>query len=75
MRMFVDITAVYLHLKTENVRMQCDGLVLIVGQLLIEPLMSGALFVFTNRIRKFLRIILRQHWLSDVYQAFGKRNI
>ena len=54
MRMFVDTTAVYLYPKTVDFRMQFNGLALIVEQQLNEPLMSGALFVFTNRTRKRL---------------------
>jgi transposase len=57
MRMFVDTTAVYLYPKTVDFRMQFNGLALIVEQQLNEPLMSGALFVFTNRTRKRLRIL------------------
>ncbi len=57
MRIFVDTTVVYLHFKAVDFRMQFNGLALIVEQQLNEPLMSGALFVFTNRNRKRLRIL------------------
>ena len=49
MRMFVDPSAVYLYPKTVDFRRQFNGLALIVEQEIDVSLMSGALFVFTNR--------------------------
>ena len=70
MRMFVDTTAVYLYPKTVYFRMQFNGLALIVEQQLNEPLMSGALFVFTNRTRKRLRIL---YWDNTGLAMWSKR--
>jgi len=70
MRMFVDPTAVYLYTKTVDFRMQFNGLALIVEQQLNEPLMSGALFVFTNRTRKRLKIL---YWDTTGLAMWSKR--
>ncbi len=70
MRMFVDPIAVYLYPKTVDFRMQFNGLALIVVQQLNEPLMSGALFVFTNRTRKRLRIL---YWDNTGLAMWSKR--
>jgi transposase len=68
--MFVDTTAVYLYPKTVDFRMQFNGLALIVEQQINEPLMSGALFVFTNRTRKLLRIL---YWDNIGLAMWSKR--
>jgi transposase len=68
--MFVVTTAVYLYPKTVDFRMQFNGLALIVEQQLNEPLMSVALFVFTNRTRKRLRIL---YWDNTGLAMWSKR--
>jgi len=70
MRMFVDPSAVYLYPKTVDFRMQFNGLALIVEQLFDVPLMSGALFIFTNRTRKRLRIL---YWDNTGLAMWSKR--
>jgi transposase len=70
MRMFVDPTAVYLYPKTIDFRKQFNGIALIIEQELDVPLMSGALFVFTNRTRKRLKIL---YWDSTGLAMWPKR--
>lgn len=61
MRMFVEPVAIYLHLAPVDFRKSFNGLALIVEQEYHEALMSGALFLFTNKTRKRLRILYWDH--------------
>ena len=61
MRMFVEPTVVYLYSKPVDFRKSFNGLALIVEQQLDVSIMSGALFVFTNRTRKRMKIIYWDH--------------
>ena len=70
MRMFVEPSAIYLYPKAVDFRKQFNGLALIVEQEFEASLMSGALFMFTNRSRKRLRIL---YWDSTGLAMWSKR--
>ena len=61
MRMFI---------KPVDFRKSFNGLALIVEQQLDVPLMSGALFIFTNRNRKRMKIL---YWDSTGLALWSKR--
>src|ERR1700733_225298 len=65
-----DIERVYLCRKPVDMRKQMDGLAAIVKQLLgLDPL-PGALFVFTNRGRTKLKILM---WEKNGFVIWYKR--
>lgn len=70
MRMFVEPVAVYLYVTPVDFRMSFNGLALIVEQQLDVPLMSGALFVFTNRARKKIKVL---YWDNTGLALWHKR--
>jgi transposase len=70
MRMFVEPLAVYLYVTPIDFRMSFNGLALIVEQQLDVALMSGALFVFTNRTRKKIKVL---YWDNTGLALWHKR--
>tara|TARA_B100001059_G_scaffold214174_1_gene230699 strand:- start:1123 stop:1470 length:348 start_codon:yes stop_codon:yes gene_type:complete len=70
MRMFVEPVAIYLHVAPVDFRKSFNGLALIVEQEYHEALMSGALFLFTNKTRKRLRIL---YWDNTGLALWAKR--
>lgn len=70
MRMFLEPPAVYLYTQPIDFRKSFNSLALIVEQELEASLMSGALFVFTNRTRKRLKIL---YWDVTGLALWSKR--
>lgn len=70
MRMFVEPQGIYLYPKAVDFRKQFNGLALIVEQHFDVSLMSGALFVFSNKSRKRLRIL---YWDNTGLAMWSKR--
>jgi transposase len=70
MRMFIDPLAIYLYPAPVDFRKSFNGLALIVEQHLDVSLMSGALFVFSNRTRKKLKVL---YWDSTGLALWNKR--
>lgn len=70
MRMFVDVTAVYLHRDSVDFRKSIDGLSLIVEQAMNLSVFDSALFVFCNKRRDKLKIL---YWDSSGFCLWYKR--
>lgn len=70
MRMFVEPSDIYLYPKAVDFRKQFNGLALIVEQEFAVSLMSGALFLFTNKSRRRLRIL---YWDNTGLAMWTKR--
>ena len=70
MRMFVDVSAVYLHRTPVDFRKSINGLSVIVeGEMALSPL-SGALFVFCNKKRDKLKLL---YWDQSGFALWYKR--
>jgi len=70
MRMFVDVTEVYLHRTPVDFRKSINGLAIIVeGEMALSPL-SGALFVFCNKKRDKLKLL---YWDKTGFALWYKR--
>lgn len=65
-----DIERVYLHRKPVDMRKQMDGLSVLVKEVLEQNPLSGALFVFINRRRDKLKILL---WEKNGFVIWYKR--
>ncbi len=70
MRMFVDVSAVYLHRAPVDFRKSINGLSVIVeSEMALSPL-SGALFVFCNKKRDKLKLL---YWDRTGFALWYKR--
>lgn len=70
MRMFVDVSAVYLHRMPVDFRKSINGLSVIVeSEMSISPL-NGALFVFCNKKRDKLKLL---YWDNTGFALWYKR--
>ena len=70
MRMFVEVSAVYLHREPVDFRKSVNGLAVIVeGAMSLSPF-SGALFMFCNRGRDKLKCL---YWDASGFALWYKR--
>ncbi len=70
MRMFIDVSAVYLHRAPVDFRKSINGLSIIVeAEMALSPL-SGALFVFCNKKRDKLKLL---YWDKSGFALWYKR--
>lgn len=69
MKMFVDITQVYLHRLPVDFRKSINGLALLVEQQMALSPFSGALFVFCNRTRNKIKAL---YWDSTGFCLWYK---
>ena len=70
MKMFAEVSAVYLHREPVDFRKSINGLVAIVELSMGLPLNSGALFVFRSRSRTRLKIL---YWDQTGFCLWYKR--
>jgi len=70
MKMFVNVTAVYLHRDAVDFRKSINGLSVIVEQAMVLDAFCGALFVFRNRRADKLKIL---YWDSSGFCLWYKR--
>nr|WP_241391600.1 IS66 family insertion sequence element accessory protein TnpB [Yersinia frederiksenii]ULG19933.1 transposase [Yersinia frederiksenii] len=70
MKMFVDVTQVYLHRQPVDFRKSINGLSLLVEQHMALSPFSGALFVFCNRQRDKVKAL---YWDTTGFCLWYKR--
>lgn len=70
MKMFLDITQIYLHRLPVDFRKSINGLTLLVEQHMALSPFSGALFVFCNRQRDKIKVL---YWDSTGFCLWYKR--
>ena len=70
MKMFVDLSQVYLHRDPVDFRKGINGLGLLVEQQMTVSLFDGALFVFTNRHRDKIKVL---YWDLNGFCLWQKR--
>lgn len=70
MKMFADVSAVYLHREPVDFRKSINGLSAIVELSMLQALNTGALFVFCSRSRDKLKIL---YWDQTGFCLWYKR--
>lgn len=70
MKMFVEPPLIYLHRQSVDFRKSINGLAILVEDEMALPVMSGALYIFSNRAKDKLKIL---YWDKTGFALWYKR--